>query len=329
MEENFAHIAIENLRKHVGFNSILLNQKNDRPLQREEEIELLEINIHGQRIIFTTQIKREIRNQHLHHFIQLAQDQPHLLLIAERIFPNIKKELRLHKIAYLESSGNMYIELPEVYVWIDGLKNVETKKNQPNRAFAKTGLKMLFHLLIKPEIIQWSYREISNYCGISLGNVTNVIHGLQKLEVLKKLNNKDFIIDKKEIIIQKWISAYEEKIKSHLFIGQFRMRTKDFDKINLAHGKSFWGGEPAANILTNYIQPEEFIMYTTENRSELIKQYDLVPDVNGNLFVYKKFWNADLDTSNVVPPLLIYADLINKNDRRCIQTAEKIKNEYL
>jgi hypothetical protein len=54
-----------------------------------------------------------------------------------------------------------------------------------------------------------------------------------------------------------------------------------------------------------------------------------VPDENGNIKTYKQFWQFNEGYDNVVPPLLVYADLINTNDRRCTETAEKIYDEFL
>jgi len=93
--------------------------------------------------------------------------------------------------------------------------------------------------------------------------------------------------------------------------------------------KTWWGGEPAGDLLTNYLRPAELTLYTMETRNELIKNYRLIPDENGNVKAYNKFWQHDEVDDNTVPPLLVYADLINSNDRRCTETALKIYDEFL
>src|SRR5690606_11319598 len=99
--------------------------------------------------------------------------------------------------------------------------------------------------------------------------------------------------------------------------------------IPLRNSKTYWGGEPAGALFTNYLRPEELTLYTAEERTDLIKNYRLVPDLNGNVKVYKKFWKYDEVNDNTVHPLLAYADLITKGDRRCTETAQKIYDEYL
>ena len=92
--------------------------------------------------------------------------------------------------------------------------------------------------------------------------------------------------------------------------------------IKLRNG-TVWGSEPAAALLTNYLQPQIFTLYTTETTAALMRQYRLVPNPKGNIEVYKKFWNDDLDSSpNTAPELLVYADLINSQDGRNIDTAK-------
>jgi hypothetical protein len=81
--------------------------------------------------------------------------------------------------------------------------------------------------------------------------------------------------------------------------------------------------------LTNYLHPAEFTLYTDESRNELIKNYKLIPHEKGNVKVYQKFWKRDNATQNTAPSLVVYADLMAISDRRCIETAQKIYDEYL
>jgi hypothetical protein len=47
--------------------------------------------------------------------------------------------------------------------------------------------------------------------------------------------------------------------------------------------------------------------------------------------VRKRFWNFPGDPEHVdlVPPLLVYADLLATGDARCIETAKMIHDRYL
>ena len=51
---------------------------------------------------FNTEIKQELRDYQLPKIIEQAMRFTPLMIVANRIFPKIKEELRLNEIAYLE-----------------------------------------------------------------------------------------------------------------------------------------------------------------------------------------------------------------------------------
>jgi hypothetical protein len=90
-----------------------------------------------------------------------------------------------------------------------------------------------------------------------------------------------------------------------------------------------WGGEPAADILTNYLNPERFTLYTKLKTADLIKKYRLIPDENGQVEIFDKFWKLDTKTWDTAPPLIVYADLMNTDDNRNFEVANMIYERYL
>ena len=89
-----------------------------------------------------------------------------------------------------------------------------------------------------------------------------------------------------------------------------------------------WGGEPAGDILTNYLRPEKFILYTTETNKDLMINYKLIPDEKGDIFVYEMFWNTNFN-DKTIPKQLVYTDLMITNDKRCKETAKLIFDEHI
>jgi hypothetical protein len=66
-----------------------------------------------------------------------------------------------------------------------------------------------------------------------------------------------------------------------------------------------------------------------ETRGDLMKNYRLFPIINGNVKFFKKFWENEEINNIVVQPLLEYTSLINKEERRYTETAQRIYDEYL
>ena len=57
-------------------------------------------------------------------------------------------------------------------------------------------------------------------------------------------------------------------------------------------------------------------------------QHRLLPQENGPVEVYKKFWHHPSET-NTAPLVLVYADLIATGDARCLETADLLYETHL
>jgi hypothetical protein len=293
----------------------------------------LTVQLNKHTIELYAEIKKELRTLHLDKIEELALTKKPFIIVAQRIFPKIKEELRKRNIAYLEANGNLYLNEDTIYLYIEGNNPLEIKNTVTNRAFTKTGLKVIYQFLIDENWINRTYREIAEQTNTGVGNVNNIFNGLKLEGYLLQLTKQEYQIDHKQKLLNQWIMEYEKRLKPTLVIGTFRFLHKDdfynWKNVPLIKGKTIWGGEPAGDLLTNYLRPEELTLYTNEERSDLMKNYRLVPDLEGNIKVFKQFWINEQKNTNTVHPLLAYADLMNKGDRRCTETAQKIYDEYL
>ncbi|MEB0250240.1 hypothetical protein QN344_08820, partial [Mucilaginibacter sp. 5B2] len=62
----------------------------------------------------------------------MARKYKPFMVITDRIFPTLKETLRENKIGYLDAAGNIYVNTPEQFVWLDGHKHTETEKSVTN-----------------------------------------------------------------------------------------------------------------------------------------------------------------------------------------------------
>jgi hypothetical protein len=258
------------------------------------------------------------------------------IIIAARIFPKIKIQLQQHRIAYLEANGNIYFNNDNHFIWIDAHKPVQIEEKFRNRAYTKTGLKVVFEFLNNTNLIHQTYRHIAEVANTAVGNVTNVIKGLKEEGFVLQLNKNEIIFKNKQELLEKWTNAYEYNLKPTLKMGNFKFidetNFNNWRNIQLNEDKTVWGGEPAADIITNHLRPEKLTLYTTETRNELMKNYRLVPDANGNIEICKKFWNENKITNNsrnTAPIIVVYADLITTEDKRNRETAKVIYEQYI
>ena len=282
---------------------------------------------------YNVEIKGELRNQALPQIYQHNEEFKPFMLVASRISSAIKKQLQINNVAYLEANGNFYLKEGNKMFWIDAHEPLKIENDNRNRAFTKTGLKVLFAFLENPTLINQSYRQIAEQTGTSIGNITNIIQGLKQENFILSIDKNTLKLNNVKSLITKWVDGFMKNLKPTLRIGTFRFLKEDdllaWKDLKLETTKTVWGGEPAGDLLTNYLHPAEFTIYTDESRNELIKNYKLIPDEKGNVKVYQKFWEWDNSTQKTAPPLVVYADLMAISDRRCTETAQKIYDEYL
>jgi hypothetical protein len=326
-ELKIVDIALENLNK---FTNIFGRWEN---FLNKDINGKITFEIDYQTIVFFAEIKKEIRQQQLQMIEKQARNFNPLMVIAERIYQNIKEELRQKNIAYLEANGNIFIKHQNIYLWIDTQKPIPKEKENNNRVFTKTGLKVVFNFLLDNELINLPYRDIAERTAVALGIITYVFAGLKEKGFIIQIGKKRLKLLNKIDLLKLWVERYDEKLKPVLHIGTFRFMEKtDFNNwrnIQFKNKNTFWGGEPAAALLTKYLNPGILTLYTTEAKTDLMKNFKLIPDPEGNVKIYQKFWLTNEIENKTVPPILIYADLINTGNSRNIETAEIIFKEHI
>ena len=292
----------------------------------------LTFTINQQAVTRPVEIKRELRNYHIPLLENLHHQYPQLMVLSGNIFPTLREELRERKIAYLEANGNFYLEQENMFILIEGNPPYLVGKEGNNRAFTPAGLKVVFHFLLYEEWVNQTYREIADKTEASLGNIKNVMDGLKEAGFLLSQDGTNWTLTNKRELLNKWSDLYHERLQPKLLVGTYRFVSKEpFDRwreLPLAQG-SFWGGEPAAELLTQHLRPDQLTLYTSESKVNLIKKYRLVPDETGPIKVYQKFWYQESPSTTTAPPLLVYADLMNHGDKRSRETANIVYEQYL
>lgn len=293
----------------------------------------LTLTLNKERIKFNTEVKFELRSLQLPQILEYNQRFDPFILVAGRLFPKIKEELQRRNIAYLEANGNFFLKRDQKWFLIDTNPPLPVRKDYRNRAFTKTGLRVVFEFLLDEALINQPYRHIAAQTKTAIGNVANIIKGLKQEGFILQLNDKEVRLTRKNELLEKWVAAYDENLKPGLKVGTFRLLKEEqytnWQRIKFNRDKTWWGGEPAGDLLTGYLRPVHFTLYTSETRAELMKNYRLVPDEKGRILVFRKFWNQPAEKARTVPPMLVYADLINTGDPRCLETAQKVYEQYL
>ncbi len=318
MEKNIIQLALDNLNKATGIQAIW---------ERNDTLDgYLHFTLNQSKYKFVVEVKREIRNHQIPEIERCFHTHDNFLLVAQRIYRKAKDHFRERKIPYLEANGNIFIEKEGVFLFVDTNKPLDIRKTKGNRAYTKTGLKVLFYLLQYKDAINLTQRELAEETEVALGNIPQIIEGLKETGFLLPLDGKNFIWEKRKELLDKWVGDYATTLRPTLNRVYYAL-PGNWKDITFDHTKTLWGGEAAADILTNFLRPEKFIIYTREDRVDLIKKYGLRPDENGEVEVLDLFWKQI--NGRTVPPILVYADLMREGGKRNIETAKIIYDEFI
>lgn len=297
------------------------------------------IDING--YAFTVEAKNELRKENKGFlFTRLEElrtktNRP-TLVIAKYITSEVALELKENGINYLDLAGNCFINHQDLLLYIVGQKVHKKGKTKQTKVFQEAGIKIIFNLLNNPENLLLSYRELAELADVSIGSVSNVMNEMEEQNFILKTKLKR-VLKNKTLLLERWVIAYQDILRPKLVKKQMRFikpdEAKSWKSIHLDNSKTvtLWGGEPAAALLTNQLNPEEFSIYTTQSWQTLGQELGLIPDANGKIEILQVFWKSNEPTgiTPITPPLLIYADLIGSGYSRNLEIAKIILENEL
>lgn len=284
----------------------------------------------GKTFSYAAEIKRRLTPS-LVGPISLAFEGQDRLLITDYATPPVSDALRLRGVQFVDTAGNAFLKRDGLLVIVSG----RTLKAAPApvatlRVFRRSGLQITFALLAVPSLISSSLRAIAEAADVSLGSVTPVLDGLRNLGFVADVRGTRRLIERDRLIDQ-WTEGYARVLLPALELGRFTARTGDWWRsIDPTRYGSQWGGETAAALLQQHLVPEQAVLYSETVPAELVIDERLKADPNGQVVIRRRFWNAvPSPRREVVPPLLIYADLMAAGDGRSLATAREIRETYL
>lgn len=259
------------------------------------------------------------------------------LLVAPYLTPPVADTLRAHQQQFVDAAGNAYVIGPGHYVFIVGQRPRERPVVAHGGGMLTTnGLKVLFALLCDPTLAAAPQRTLAAAAQVALGAMPGVLKDLQGAgHVVVFEQQRRFRGTKR--LLDEWAQGYARRLRPKTL--QATYVTERFDAWRdwqLDPTELRWGGEPAAALLTDYLRPGILTLYTTRLPPRFMIEQRLQkedrPGTQRYVEVRQPFWrNLPVDPlhADVVPPVLIYADLLATGDGRCLETAQMLYENQL
>jgi hypothetical protein len=252
-----------------------------------------------------------------------------MLLVTPSMSQVMALRCRAAGIQFIDMAGNAYLsDGGNLFIFVAGLK--ADAIDVPIEASSLTtpaALRMILAFLVKPELLNASYREISFAAKVSTGAIGSVFNSLAARSFLtttksgRRLQNQ-------HLLLGEWTAGYANRLRPKLERLRFAVEdTARLQQWQPTPGIAVWGGEMAAAMLTKHLKPQQFTIYLDMHApralTDLVKYCKLRKDNKGTIEVVQSFWEIDaLQTEPGTAPLpLIYADLLVSGDPRNIEVA--------
>lgn len=349
-EDNILSNAIGALEEGTG---VRLEVKQTQVKFEDQYVDAI-LRLHEVPVNFAAQIRRWAPHANLDAIIyqvnRLTGSYGQGLLVADYVNPNMAERLKTEHVQFIDTAGNAYINSPPLFIYVKGQrKALKVHAKKSNRAFEPSGLKVIYTFLCNPELVNAPYREIAESSDVALGTIGWAINGLKEAGFLidrGRGRNRRLVNYQK--LLDRWVDAYPQKLQPKQFIGTFiAEETNWWKKLYLPEYQALLSGETAAAKVTHFLKPKNTEVYIQEahkNRLFIDAKFrkfnqQFNPDAP-KIKVYQVFWNEQkrhhgpVNTINQLPsdivhPVLIYADLIASGDARNREAAEVIHGEYI
>jgi hypothetical protein len=334
MAEEIIDKAVKKLHELTGFEVAWKREQDDKSLADG----IITIGTTPEVKLEVT-AKNEIREQQLFGLLDKIKQlpKPHILICRYIPMP-LKNRLKSGGVNYLETAGNCFIHFKTLFIFINDQKVTPEREINKSKLWKPAGVKFVFAILNQPELLNASYRTIADNAKVALGTVGKLLEELEKENFVKQGNRnggKFLFLYRLDELVAKWTTIYNTALRPKLVLGKFRVIGGALLKDDPLPPGILWGGEMAGAKLTEYLKPERQALYVSIPKVEAMKALKIVPDENGNIELVTVFWNEQLTNNpdfyekQIVPPTIVYADLLNSHDSRNHETAERIKNKYL
>ena len=267
--------------------------------------------------------------------LQLRHRDGALLLLAPYVGPEAVAALVAANINFVDLAGNAHLALePNYYVHVEGRRPLRARRGE--RGLGAPGFRLLFALVVRPDLLNEPVRAIAAAAGVSKTQVAHALANvLEKDGTIGRTQHGRMLLDRPRTTTR-WVAGYADLLRPRLVLGRFRTQEQDpaaLDEVlaeALEETQGVLGGGAAAYRLTRYYRGETTVVHATEMTRELTRRLRAVPDDGGNLIVMAPPGPLALagPKPGVAHPLLVYAELLAAGDERAREAAMQVREQY-
>ncbi|MCD7893117.1 MAG: hypothetical protein LUG60_05370 [Erysipelotrichaceae bacterium] len=240
-----------------------------------------------------------------------------------------------NSISFMDGAGNCLLNFGSVYIDIKGNKNNHVSKRGLKSIYERSSvvsskiLRVLFEDINRP----WKMKELSEYVGCSIGQVSKVKNFLAQNDQMKQ-TDEGMILTKPKEVLEEWAKVYGKNtdiIECYSMDNIVDIETKLInmkDKIGVDYYLTGYSGgvryQPVVryykvHVYVSSLDLEKVISYLNCEKTSFGSNITLIVPYDESVLMNWQY----IDNSQVVSPVQMYLDGININGR-CEVLAEAI-----
>jgi hypothetical protein len=217
----------------------------------------VKVEIRGK--LFSIEVKGEIRDTNKELIVSRIKALSNLgtshIVIARSISKSASLYLIENGVNFIDAAGNCSIKYKDIILRVSGQK-IEKVKTAKSKAFQSSGIRLIYQLLLSPNNVKLSYRELANNAEISLGSVSDIIKELIDKNYILQAGTKRVLKNSSELL-DRWVWAYHELLRPKLIVARMNFTLQqNWQNSIVEFENSLWGGESGAAITTKQLTPE-------------------------------------------------------------------------
>lgn len=291
------------------------------PAADAHEALVVELGWNGRSEVFGVEAKSGLRPSTAGGLLHgLAQD--HRLLVSDRVAGELATMARDMGVAYLDATGNAWVPARSFLLDVEGRPAAGSTANRwgdTPAGFTRTELRVVLALLVAPDLLGLSTREVGGTLGVSHGTVHKA---LLKLDGLGHL--ADGGLRRVPDLVERWTHSYLARGGAHRSSRQLYVDPGlDLDAALQDEPGVQLGGEAAAERLGWPIRAASALVYapTVAQVARLTRASSRGP---GLPLEVRTPWLAPSDNdAPLAASLLVRADMLASRDSRQIEVAQE------
>jgi hypothetical protein len=257
-----------------------------------------------------------------------------IVLASSYLRPKVRQSLREAQQNYLDTAGNIYLDLPGLYLFRESndLPLVDdAPKRRSGETFNPTATRVGLHLLLDADLVNAPFRELAAKTGVSLRSVNLAMDAFKADGHVVGSRKAGWRLVQRESFFQRWVEGFNRRLRPKLELGKYSpTSTQTGDTLEVGEGVACWGGDKGATALGMGIHSMESLVYVYGKPAAVIAKNRLRLDPNGTIELLASAWDQSQESKAMVAPVfVVYADLMHAGDPRCEEIAARLFKDVI